>query len=81
MLDTHESIQKRFFQMMMSKSPVDRLRMGCSMFDSAKQIVRSSILERNPDGSPLEIRKEMFLRFYGQDFQPDQKIKILDAFK
>jgi len=81
MLDTHESIKKRFFQMMMSKSPAERLRMGCSMFDSAKQIVRSSILQKNPHGSPSEIKKEIFLRFYGQDFQSEQKRKILDSLK
>jgi len=81
MQDTHESIKKRFFQMMMSKSPAERLRMGCSMFDSAKQIVRSSILQQNPNGSPLEVKKEIFRRFYGQDFKSQQKIKILDTLK
>ena len=78
--DTHESMESRFYRMMMERSPQERLRMGCSMFDTAQEIVRSSILERNPRISSQELKKEIFLRFYGQDFGPEQKRKILDAF-
>ena len=81
MTDTHESIKARFHQMLMSRSPLERLKMGCSMFDSARQIVRSSILDQNPHSSLLEIKKAVFLRFYGHDFNPDQKEKILSSLK
>ena len=81
MTDTHESIRVRFHQMLMSRSPLERLKMGCSMFDSAKQIVRSSILDQKPESSPQEIKKAVFLRFYERDFNPDQKEKILSSLK
>ncbi len=81
MNDTHESIKLRFQQMMMSRAPAERLRMGCSMFDAAKQIVRSSIMNENPKSSPLETKKAMFLRFYGMDFNKEQKTKILNFLK
>jgi len=81
MLDTHESIQLRFEKMMMERSPIERLKMGCSMFDTAKEIVRSSILNKNPQASLEEIRKGIFLRFYGQDFNEVQIKNILGGLK
>ena len=80
MSDTHASIETKFHQMIMSRSPEERLRMGCSMFDTAKEIVRSSILEIDPHISSQELKKKIFLRFYDQDFGPEQKKKILDSF-
>ncbi len=79
--DKSESMESRFHRMMMERPPEERLRMGCSMFDTAKEIVRSSILERNPHISPQELKKEIFLRFYGQEFESEQKRKILDSLK
>ena len=81
MIDTHESINIRFRQMMMERSSIDRLKMGCSMFEAAKHIVRSSILAEKPQTSPQQIKKEIFLRFYGKDFKPEYKEKILNALK
>lgn len=77
MTDTHESIKLRYHQMLMGRTPVERLRMGCSMFDAAKQIVKSSILHKNPHCSPQEMKKEIFLRFYGREFSDIQKEKVL----
>ena len=79
MTDTHNSIAIRFHQMIMERSGVERLEMGCSMFDTAKQIVRSSIIARNPGASGAQMKKEIFLRFYGQDFSPEYREKILNA--
>jgi len=76
--DTHKSMESRFHRMMMEYPPEERLRMGCSMFDTAKEIVRSSILERHPHISGQELKKEIFLRFYGEDFGSEQRKKILD---
>ena len=81
MNDTHDSIKKLFHQMMMEHAPLERLEMGCSMFDFAKQIVRSSILQSNPKSSAREMKREIFLRFYKQDFQPKQHKKILSILK
>lgn len=79
MTDTHASIERRFRRMMMGRAPLERLKMGCSMFDSAKRIVRSSILNQNPRLSAKEIKRAVFLRFYGQDFGREQQIKILNS--
>ena len=79
MNDTSPKITAYYDRMIMERSPQDRLRMGCSMFDTAKEIVRSSILEADPHISAPELKKKIFLRFYGQDFEAEQKIKIIEA--
>ena len=71
MLDTNPDIVVRYRNMMMSKSGEERLRMSCSMFDTAKQIVRSSILAGHPGITHAEMKREIFLRFYGGEFSRD----------
>ena len=68
MLDTHPEIAVRYRKMMMRKSGEERLRMACSMFDTARQIVRISILGSRPDVTDYEMKREIFLRFYGHEF-------------
>ena len=77
MNDTSPEMMARYHQMLMQQSPERRLQMGCSMFDTAKQIVRSSILEKSPAISSSDLKKSIFLRFYGQEFKEGQKEKIL----
>lgn len=77
MNDTDPRIEKIYRNMLMSKSPFERLQMACSMFDTAKEIVTSSIMEKKPDISASDLRCEIFLQLYGPDFSPPQKEKIL----
>lgn len=76
MKDTKEASIKKYFDMIMQRSGEERLLMGCSMYETSRQIVKSSILEKNPDLSSKEISKEIFDRFYGLDFSKEQKEKI-----
>ncbi len=77
MNDTDPITAGRFLQMMKKKSNEERLLMGCSMYDTAKQIVKSSLCEQHPGASAIEMRKELFLRFYGQEFTNNEVGKIL----
>jgi len=77
MSDTHPQIAVRFVNLIMSKSNEQRLLMGCSMYDTARQIVQSSICNQNPTATPDEMKKEIFLRFYGQQFNQAQLEMIL----
>jgi len=63
MFDTHPEIAVRYRELMMRKSGQQRLVMGCSMYDTAKEIVRS----------------EIFLRFYGQEFSEADRKKLISA--
>lgn len=77
MIDTPEYVTRQFEAMMQQKSPEERLRMGCSMFDAAKQIVLTAVRDNDPHLGPAEIKKQVFLRFYGEDFSDAEKAKIL----
>ncbi|HHT9111224.1 MAG TPA: hypothetical protein ACFYDZ_08730 [Candidatus Brocadiaceae bacterium] len=77
MNDTDPIMETRFLEMMMKKSGQERLKMGFSMFDMARRQVIASIKAKNPNADIKEIRREIFLRFYGQDFSPEEREKIL----
>ena len=80
MNDTHPEVVAQFRDLMKAKSNEQRLLMGCSMFDAAKQIVQSAIYSQRPEITPEEMRKEIFLRFYGLEFSLADKEKILSMF-
>ncbi len=77
MNDTGPEIELRFPQMMMKKSGEERLKMGLSMFDMARRQVEASIKVNKPDADIRDIRKGIFLRFYGHEFSPEEQEKIL----
>lgn len=78
MNDTSPQMAQKMEGMFQQKTPAERLLMGLSMFDLAKQLVRSSILQEKPNASPADLRKELFLRFYGNDFAPVRQQKIIE---
>jgi len=80
MNDTHPEVAAQFRHLMKAKSNEQRLLMGCSMYDTAKQIVQSAIYCRHPGITPEEMKKEIFLRFYGLEFSQDDKEKMLSMF-
>ena len=77
MFDTHPDVAIRFRDLMMSKTGQERLLMGCSMYDTAKQIVRSAIYNSRPGITDVEMKKEIFLRFYGKEFSRADREKFL----
>lgn len=77
MNDTHPEVAIRFRNLMMSKTGQERLLMGCSMYDTAKEIVRSSIYNGRPGITEVDMRREVFLRFYGQEFSRAERQKLL----
>ncbi len=80
MNDTHPEVAIQFRDLMKAKSNEQRLLMGCSMFDTAKQVVQSAIYGQRPEITPQEMKKEIFLRFYALDFNQADREKILLMF-
>ena len=80
MKDTHPEVDLRFRDLMKAKTNEQRLLMGCSMYDAAKQIVRSAIYNQHTEITDQEMKKEIFLRFYGREFSRSDKEKILLMF-
>lgn len=51
--------------------------MGFSMFDMARMQVEAGIRADYPNATRQEIRREIFLRFYGHEFSPEEQERIL----
>lgn len=81
MRDTPPEVEERFRAMLLARSGEDRLKMGCSMHTFAQQIVRASVLARTPQSTVADLRRAMFLRFYGRDFDAQTSERILAALK
>lgn len=59
--------------MMMQRSGIERLKMGCAMFDAARILMRASITAENE----TEMRVQIFKRTYENDFDPETVAKIV----
>jgi len=77
MNDTTPEIAARYRKLIMSRSGEERLLMGCSMYDTARKIVLNAICNNQPGITNTGIKTQIFLRFYGHEFQPADKEKIL----
>ena len=77
MKDTHPMIAKKIKTLMKKKSGEERLMMGFSMFETAKKLAISSLFSKSNKRSHTDLRKAIFLRFYGNDLSPDVKKKVL----
>ncbi len=77
MRDTSPKIESQFVEMTMKRSGQERLKMGFSMFNLARKQAIASIRRNKPSISTEEIRKELFSRFYGEEFSPEDQEKIL----
>ena len=72
MKDTSAEFEELMRIRIMQRSPEERLRMGCDMFDTAKSLVRASLSEL----SGVNLHTAMFERFYGHEFDEITKNKI-----
>jgi hypothetical protein len=79
MKDTPPEMDARYRAMLMQRSGEERLTMGCAMRETARALVEASILEQNPQATPEAVRKGLFLRFYGHEFDAESRTKILAA--
>lgn len=77
MNDTTPEIERKYQELLLQRSGEERLKMWCSMHATAQALVRASVLEINPHASAADIRRALFLRFYGHDFDQGTQEKIL----
>ena len=74
MKDTSSKMHQEMIRRMKSLSGAQRLKMGCSMFDSAKKLVIASL------GGVYEertLRGRLFRRMYDGDFHEEKMKKII----
>jgi hypothetical protein len=77
MRDTSPDMEKRYRQLLMQRSGEERLIMGCGMWDTARALAEASIRQADPDITVAALRKTLFLRFYGHEFDDQTRAKIL----
>lgn len=77
--DTPPDIEQRYRAMLMRRTGAERLIMGCAMRDTARAFVEASLREQDPNATEVTIRKGVFLRFYGHEFDARPRAKILAA--
>ena len=76
MNDTSPEIQRKYYKMIMDLPPEERLMMSVDMFESVKTMILSSL---DKDLSEKEIKKQLFLRLYGNDFNEEEKKAIIQS--
>ena len=79
MKDTPPEVDVRYRAMLMQQSGAERFLMGCEMRETARALVEASIRKQDPQATPEAVRKGLFLRFYGHEFDVDSREKILAA--
>lgn len=79
MKDTSSEFEEKYRKRLLTRSGAERIKMGCSMHATAQALVRASMLEQEPSASPATLRRALFLRFYGQDFDAAKRKRILQA--
>ncbi len=73
--DTPEAVKELFHSMLMARTPSERARMGSDMHAAAKKIVLSSLPKGLSEGERM---RQLFMRFYGHDFDLATAAKIGD---
>lgn len=78
MSDTPTQIQQRYKEMLMSRTPTERLRMVSRMYDSGRKLVISGIQNGRHELNASQLRTQLFLRMYGSDFTAADRDKIIN---
>jgi hypothetical protein len=78
MSDTPPHVEKLYREMLMSRSPAERLKMACDMFDTARALLTAGILREKPHLDPAALRAELFRRMYRSDFTEAELDKLIN---
>jgi hypothetical protein len=66
--DTSPEIERIQFELMMRKTPNERIALACEMFMSARQLFLASLPKDLPE---KEIKKQLYFRTYGEPLPDD----------
>jgi hypothetical protein len=75
MTDTPPDVEARYQRMLLALSPEQRVRMACQMLASAKVLIRAGAAGTQGEA----LRREIFLRLYGDDFTGAQREAAIAA--
>jgi hypothetical protein len=79
MNDTSPAVDEHYRAKLMQRTGEERLIMGCAMRDAARALIEASFLEQDPCTPIATLRKGLFLRLYGHEFDAETQSKIIGA--
>ena len=79
MNDTSPDAARKYRELLLRRSGEDRLRMGCSMHATARALVVAGVIAQDPAASAAKVRREIFTRFYADDFDAATREHICGA--
>ena len=80
MKDTSSKMEALHRRLIMALTPAQRLGMASGMFQAAKTLAAAGIrAEAARRGESVDMKRELFLRFYGTDFSKEKMRAILRA--
>ena len=68
MKDTSPEVEKMQFELMLKKTPNERIALACEMFMSARELFLRSLPK---DLSEKELKKQLYFRTYGEHLPED----------
>jgi hypothetical protein len=75
--DTSAETKLILARMISSKTPAQRLRMASNMFDTARKLVEAGLRNENSSLTTAQLRAQLFLRLYKNDFTDDMLSAIM----
>ncbi len=78
MSDTPPRIEQRYKEMLLSRTPSERLKMASRMYDSGRKLVISGIQNGRQPLNASQLRGQLFLRMYGSDFTATERERIIN---
>ncbi len=76
--DTPKQIQLKYNEMLMALTPTERLRMVSRMYDSYRKLVISGIKNEMGQLTTSQLRGQLFLRMYGNEFSVAEVKRIVN---
>ena len=76
MTDTSLAVERKYREMLLQRSGAERVKMGASMLATARALVAASVRAKDPQASEAALRRALFLRFYGGDFESTERERI-----
>ena len=81
LLDTPKEIRKIQNRIFFQKTVQERFQIGIEMIEDTKKIVENSIKSKNPQISEIDLKIEVFKRFYKNDFSEEKMGDIVKGFR
>jgi hypothetical protein len=78
MKDTPQAVEDLYRTLLMERSGVERLKMGCAMFDAARVLARVYLQPQCDVDEDMSAK--LFMRTYGGDFEPDVVERMAQRF-